>query len=74
MHENDPDRLNPRPLGDPADARVSPRLALSALVILAIIALTFAFWPAMNTATQVTDNQPVYRAPADTPAPPTRPQ
>lgn len=67
MHEHDPDRLNDPRRSEPVRNGASPRLALTALLVLAIVVLTFAFWPSMNTSTQVTDNTPVYRAPADSP-------
>ena len=73
MYENDPDRLNRPPLGDPAESSVAPRTALGVLIALGIAALLFAFWPRGDT-TQVTENMPAYRAPTTAPVTPTAPK
>jgi hypothetical protein len=55
---------------EPAEARVSPLIALGILIAGAIVALVFALWPAPQTNSVVTDNSPrVERAPSPAPGP-----
>ena len=66
----DNNRSFDRPPVEPAEAGVSPLIALGVLIAGAIVALVFAFWPAPQTNSLVTDNSPrVERAPSPAPGP-----
>ena len=73
MYDNDPERLQKRPFGDPADSSMTPGIAAAGLVAFCFLLFLLA-WPSGNTNTQVSENTPASRAPTTTPVTPTAPK
>ena len=72
MYENDPNRMNRPPLGEPVEPPSTTSMVVGGIIIAAIIALGITFWPSGEPNQSVTQNAPrVERQTA--PAPPTTP-
>lgn len=72
MYENDPNRMNRPPLGEPVEPPSTTSMVIGGIIFAAIIALGITFWPSGESNQSVTQNTPrVERQTA--PTPPTTP-
>jgi hypothetical protein len=68
MYDNDPNRLNRPPLGDPVEPPSTTSMVIGGVIVAAIIAIAIMFWPGDPSGPNVTQNTPrVERQTAPTP-------
>lgn len=75
MYDNDPNRMNRPPLGEPVDPPSTASMAIGGAIVALFIVLGIAFWPSGQPGQQtVTENTPRVESPttppANKPAPP----
>jgi hypothetical protein len=72
MYDNDPNRLNRPPLGEPVDPPSTTSMVIGGIIVAAILALGITFWPTDRAGQTVTQNTPRVER-QTTPTPPTTP-
>ena len=75
MYDNDPNRMNRPPLGEPVEPPSTTSMAIGAAILALFVALGIVFWPSDRSGQQtVTENSPrVERSTAPTTPPANKP-
>ena len=75
MYDNDPNRMNRPPLGEPVEPPSTTSMAIGAAILALFVALGIVFWPSDRSGQQtVTENTPrVERSTAPTTPPANKP-